>query len=101
MTLSVSPSMSFAPADLVVRAIVPPDEANRAINIVAESETFYRSSEVQLDGEQAPRVTVREFSSLPAGEYDVSAVLFGQGARRIALARQRVKVLGVGDGSER
>ena len=49
MILKVTPAVAFAPANLVVRAIVESDADNRAIAVVAESEDFYRSSEIQLD----------------------------------------------------
>ena len=50
ITLKVSPAVSFAQANLIVRATVLADADNRAVKIIAESEDFYRSSEVQLAG---------------------------------------------------
>ena len=55
MTLKVSPAIAFAPANLIVRAMIEADAGNRAITIVAESDDFYRSSQIQLDGDHAPR----------------------------------------------
>ncbi len=62
---------------LVVRAYVEANPANRAIAVVAESDDFYRSSEIQLDGERAPRTNRFEFRSLPSGTYHVKAMLIG------------------------
>ena len=77
LSMRVSPSVAFAPANLVVQTMVEADQNNRAIEIVAESASFYRSSEIQLDGDRAPRTTVFEFKSLPGGTYDVTATLIG------------------------
>jgi hypothetical protein len=99
--LRVAPSISFAPADLVIRAIVPSNAKNRAVEIVAESPDFYRSSEVQLDGDRAPVVTECEYRDLPAGRYTVTAVLKGSGDKAIAVAREEVRVMAAGDGPGR
>ena len=99
LALKVSPAVSFAPANLVVRATVPVDADNRAIEIVAESDDFYRSSEIQLEGDRAARTTMFEFRSLPPGTYEVRANLFGSNGRSRALIRQQVNVLASGSGN--
>src|SRR5207244_8880020 len=80
MTLKVSPAVAFAPANLIVRAFVEANADNRAIAIIAESEEFYRSSEIQLDGDHAPRTNTFELRSLPSGKYHVKAMLMGTGS---------------------
>jgi hypothetical protein len=45
------------------------------LRIEADSGSFYRSSEIQLDGDKAPKLTEFRFPSLPSGEYTVSAEL--------------------------
>ena len=37
----VTPTVAFAPADLQVRASIPADESTRALEIIAESHSFY------------------------------------------------------------
>ena len=96
LAMRVSPSVAFAPANLIVRAVVEADRSNRAIEIIAESPEFYRSSEIQLDGERGPRTTQFEFRSLPRGMYSVRAVLKGQGGSRLAMIERQVNVV---DGS--
>jgi hypothetical protein len=71
----VNPAVAFAPATVRVVATVAADTGNRAIEVVAESPTFYRSSRVQLDGEDAPRANQFEFRALPSGKYEVTATL--------------------------
>ena len=95
----VSPAMSFAPANLVVRAAIDANKDNRSIEVIAESSDFYRSSEVTLDGQHAPRISVFEFRSLPSGEYEVRAVLKGAGNQTRAVTRESVRVVPSGAGS--
>jgi len=96
--LKVSPAVAFAPANLVVRATIPADADNRAVEIVAESDDFYRSSETQLEGERAARTSMFEFRSLPPGTYEVRANLVGANGRSRAMIRQQVNVLASGAG---
>jgi hypothetical protein len=98
ITLKVSPAVSFAPANLVVRATVEADAENRAIEIVAESSDFYRSSEIQLEGDKAARTNTFEFRSLPPGTYEVRAKLYGADRQQRAAVRQQVNVIASGAG---
>jgi hypothetical protein len=96
MALKVSPAVSFAPANLIVRTMIEAAAENRGVEIVAESTEFYRSSEIQLDGEHAPRTTTFEFRSLPPGDYEVKATLLGSDGARLATVRQQVNVIATG-----
>lgn len=93
LSVRVSPLQSFAPANLSIRATVEPDFNNRAMEVVADSEQFYRSSMIPLEGDRAPRVTLVKFLSLPSGDYDVTAVLIGADGHRRALAHAHVHVI--------
>jgi hypothetical protein len=75
LTLWVTPSVSSAPTNLTVKATIAKDRANRWLSIAAESGSFYRSSEIQLDGDKAPAVTEIRLRNLPSGEYAITAVL--------------------------
>ena len=98
MTMKVSPAIAFAPANLVVRTTIEADAGNRAIEIVAESPDFYRSSEIQLEGDKAARTTTFEFRSLPSGTYEVRAKLLGADGQARAAVRQQVNVIASGAG---
>jgi len=98
ISIKVSPSVAFAPANLVVRAIVEADARNRAVEIVAESTDFYRSSQIQLEGDKAPRMSQFEFRSLPPGIYEVRASLIGDDGQQRGIVRQQVNVIAVGSG---
>ena len=75
LTVMVSPNVSSAPSTVVVRALIPKESGNRWLHIGADSGSFYRSSEIQLDGENAPLVTEVRLKNLPSGEYTVVVVL--------------------------
>ena len=98
MIMKVTPAVAFAPANLVVRAVVEADADNRGIAVIAESEDFYRSSEIQLDGDHAPRTNIFEFRSLPSGNYSVKAMLMGRGSEPLLTLRQQVNVMVSGGG---
>ena len=76
LELHVTPSVSLAPASVMVRAIVEHDADNRELEIVADSSDFYRRSVVELEGEQAPRTTELRLVDIPGGEYEVTATLY-------------------------
>src|SRR5918993_6017980 len=75
LRIEVTPRISVAPASVRVRAIVEPDAGNRALQIVADSGAFYRSSMVPLDGANAAQITETMLKNLPGGEYEVAVVL--------------------------
>src|SRR5262245_28755440 len=88
VTLKATPAVAFAPATLVVRATITADARNRVIEVSADSGNFYRSSALELEGDRAPRTNIFEFRSLPPGDYEVRARLFGGDGRERAAARQ-------------
>jgi hypothetical protein len=92
LTMRVTPLVAFAPAYLIVQTRIEADDRNRSIEIVAESRDFYRSSEIPLDGDKAPRSSRFEFRGLPGGRYTVAAVLKGTN-EVLALTHQEVNVV--------
>ena len=93
LSMKVSPAVAFAPANLTMRATIVPDNRNRILHVIAESDGYYRSSEIQLDGERAPRTTLVQFKSVPGGVYEVSAMLKGQGGEELGFARHDIMVV--------
>ena len=83
LVMSVSPRrVTTAPAWLEVRATIEASPDNRTLAVVVESDDFFRSSELQLDGERAPHVNQVLFKDLPAGQYAVTVTLVGARGRR-------------------
>ena len=62
-----------APATIPVTIAVEPAVKNRSLVIEADSEDYYRSSAIELDGENEKRLHTLELRSLPAGEYVIRA----------------------------
>jgi hypothetical protein len=85
--MRLSPNVALEPALMTVRAVVEADTDNRALQIIAESPNFYRSSVIQLDGANAPRLNVFEFKNLPTGTYEITGILLGTHGPRVAVSR--------------
>jgi hypothetical protein len=87
LQMKVSPAVQRAPAMLTVRVMVESSAENRLLQVVAESETFYRSSEVEIDGANSSPLRVFQFRGLPTGRYEVTGVLVGTQGRRAMISR--------------
>ena len=87
LQMKVSPAVQRAPAMLTVRIMVESSDDNRLLQVVAESPTFYRSSEVQIDGANSSPLRVFQFRGLPTGRYEVTGVLVGTQGRRAMISR--------------
>ena len=87
LQMKVSPAVQRAPAMLTVRVMVEPSAENRVLQVVAESDTFYRSSEVEIDGANSSPLRVFQFRGLPTGRYEVTGVLLGTQGRRAMISR--------------
>jgi hypothetical protein len=95
ITVRVTPATSFAPGHLLVRARIEPNAANRSLAIIADGESFYRSSEIPLDGDGAPKIVEMRYPGLPGGEYEIYAVLMDSSGRERAVAHQQATVLSI------
>jgi predicted nicotinamide N-methyase len=88
-----APALMLAGAHLVVEANIEPDSSNSAIQVTAESPDWYRSSEIQLAGDSAPRISTFEFKDLPRGTYEIRAVLLGSNGQQRASVVRRLEVI--------
>lgn len=93
LTIRVSPNVGFAPATLVVHAVAQPDAANRALQIQLVSSDYYRSSLIQLDGDEAAATTMVRYEGVPGGTYEVRAMLLGSGGQKRATTARTVEIL--------
>jgi hypothetical protein len=92
LRMKVFPAVQRAPAVLTIRISVEKADQNRWLHVTAESPTFYRSSEIQIDGERAAALNVFQFRDMPTGLYQVTSVLTGvDGRRATATALARVE----------
>ena len=76
-----------APATVPITVAVEPGEKNRILVVEVDSEDYFRSSGVELDGDKEKRLHSVEFKSLPAGEYTLRAEV-----------RSKTEVLGTAHG---
>ena len=62
-----------APATVPVTVAVEPGVDNHVLIVEADSEDYFRSSEIELDGDREKRLHGLELRSLPAGAYAIRA----------------------------
>jgi hypothetical protein len=89
--LHVSPVLSDR-GDMLVQVLVTRDAENQWMRITAESEVYYSSSEMELEGEYSARVKVIRFRGVPAGWYEVTGTVFDHRQHVKGLARRSVLV---------
>jgi hypothetical protein len=92
LMMKVSPRMGREPADLYIVAVVEANESNRLLEITVDSADFFASSQMELDGERAQRLSNISFRSVPRGNYIVTTRLVGRDGSR-AEATQAVMVM--------
>lgn len=95
LSIKVTPRQAFAPVNLRVSVRIDPNNSNRALAIVADSEDFYRSSEIPLDGDRAPHVVTVDFPNVPGGDYQITGVLMDAAGQSRAVAHQVARVLSI------
>ena len=83
-----------APATIPVMVAVEPSANNRMLVVEADSEDYYRSSAIELDGEKEKRLHSVELRSLPAGDYVVRAQVKSK-SEVLATASQDLVVTGM------
>jgi len=77
LKLQISPRVAPAPGFVRVQTLVDSSDDRRWLEVSADSADFSRTSSVELEGRSAPRTAVFSFPNLPAGRYEISAVLSG------------------------
>jgi hypothetical protein len=93
VTLHVSPHVATEPATLMIRATVERHADNRGLQVKIVSSGYSRSSFVQLDGLDAPRITAMNYPEIPSGAYEVQTTVLGPGGKTRATASQEIKIL--------
>lgn len=92
LTLRLSQPAATAPATVFVQVSVEPHADNRALEVVVDSDQYYRGSKVSLDGDEERRTHTFEFRNLPGGSYGIRAVLMGSTGKAKAFAESRIVV---------
>ena len=97
ISMRVSPKQAFAPVNLRISVTIEPSADNRSVVIVADSDQFYRSSQIPLEGEHAPRTVNVEFKGVPGGHYEISGTLVNNRGQQRAITRQFARLLSIDD----
>lgn len=82
ITVRVTPTFAIEGSPVQAMVRVTPNAENRLLRITVDSESYFRSSDVQLDGDQAAITHYLPMHSLPTGEYAFLAVVYGPDRER-------------------
>jgi hypothetical protein len=88
----VMPRYCYEPCRITITIAVEPHEGDRQLIVEGDSGAFYRSSVIQLDGDDEPAVHNLTWRSLPAGAYRIHVILKRAGGT-VANAAAAVTVL--------
>jgi hypothetical protein len=84
-----------APATVIVNIAIEPASDNYQLLVEADSETFFRASQIDLAGMDEKRVHTLQFKNLPGGEYSLRAELRSK-TDVLGQATQALTVTGMG-----
>ena len=92
LRMAVSPSVSFAPAIVRVRFNIERHADNRMLHVAVESDSYFRSSTIQIDGNDGPATVSLVYESLPPGEYVIAGFLMDASQHNRAVAHRETTV---------
>ena len=92
--ITVWPATSMAPTSFTVRVFIERHASNRWIKVSVDSADYFGSSEGQLEGERSSRLRIVQFRDVPAGAYEVRAVVLDQNGDVIGTATTTAMVIG-------
>ena len=78
LELRIATRFAIAPASVQSLIRVSPHPDNRLLRVRIEGESYARSSDTQLDGEEAGQHYFFTWRSLPPGTYSIIAMVYGQ-----------------------
>ena len=93
VAVRATPQMSLEPTTPTITATVERHADNRALDIQVVSSDYYRASRVQVNGDEAPRVTTTSYEGVPGGSYEIRTTVLGPGGKPRATASAFVQVL--------
>jgi hypothetical protein len=96
LSLRLTPRFVSAPGYVRSLIRVAPHADNRLLRITIDSDSYYRSSDIELDGDAAAESHFIDWKSLPAGKYQFTVTVMGSTGPR-AQRHLDFRVLGLGD----
>ena len=94
VTLRLTPRFVMAPGFFRSMIRVAPHADNRLMRVEIDSDGFYRSSDIELDGASAPMSHFLDWKDVPAGKYELTVTVIGPTGTR-AVRRLDFQVLGL------
>ena len=94
LTLRLTPRFVSAPGYLRSLIRVAPHEANRVLRVEIDSESYYRSSDIQLEGASAPMSHFVDWKEVPAGKYSLIVSVIGASGGARLMRHLDFQVLG-------
>src|SRR5687768_1624141 len=98
LQIRLATRIAMAPADLRGFVRVTPDAGNRMLRVVVDSDDFYRSSDIQLEGDRSPQSHFLQWRALPPGDYKVVVTVFGAEGLRSQLSQPFMVIDGLPGG---
>jgi hypothetical protein len=79
---------AFEPCEMRVFVQVNPHSDNRFLRLVIDTGDYYRSTDIPLDGADAPKSHFLVWRAVPAGGYTFSATVYGTTGSRGQVIRR-------------
>lgn len=94
ITLVLQPRLAFAPANVRALVKIIPAPANRTAVMQLDGDDYYRRSDEQLEGADAPTSRWLQFSALPCGTYVFTVTVLDNRAQVLNTASTTLMVKG-------
>ena len=75
ISITVRPAVATYRGSAQLKVLVARDDKNRSLVWEVDGPSYYRSSELQLNGAASPRSFVFMMRELPAGEFEIRATV--------------------------
>ena len=98
LTLRLTPRFASAPGYLRSMIRVAPNASNRVLRLEIDSDGYYRSSDIALEGASAPVSHFVEWKEVPAGQYSLTVSVLGPGGDARVVRTTNFQVLGAPEG---
>ena len=93
ISITVRPAVATYRGSAQLKVLVARDDKNRSLVWEVDGPSYYRSSELQLNGAASPRSFVFMMRELPAGEFEVRATV-KRNDRTAVTDRSSIRVVG-------
>jgi hypothetical protein len=86
VTVKNKPAVLWAGGEVKTTVRTPRDARNRELRVIVEGADYYASSDVQLDGVDAPTTHQFTWKDLPGGPYRVDAILLREDGEKTTVS---------------